>query len=98
LLQKSLAGRPAAAYADLDEQIEPNRRSKHMRRTPLQLLGDVLGMYAYLAAMGGLQYWPALREASIVEVSLPPTVQPDHGVQAPSRRESDPARAIAPAL
>ncbi len=69
-----------------------------MRRTPLQLLGDVLGMYAYLAAMGGLEYWPALREASIVEVSLPAAVRVDHTVQAPTRRESDPARAIAPAV
>lgn len=69
-----------------------------MRRTPLQLLGDVLGMYAYLAAMGGLEYWPALREASIVEVSLPAAVQVDHGVQGSTRRKSDPARAVAPAL
>ena len=70
-----------------------------MRRTPLQLLGDVLGMYAYLAAMGGLEYWPALREASIVEVSLPATAQVDHDdVQASTRRKSDPARAVAPAF
>jgi hypothetical protein len=69
-----------------------------MRRTPLQLLGDVLGMYAYLAAMGGLEYWPALREAPIVEVSPPAAAQVDHAVQASTRRESDPARAVAPAL
>ena len=38
-----------------------------MRRTPLQQIGDRIGMYAYLAAMRGLRYWPGLRQAGIVE-------------------------------
>jgi len=42
-----------------------------MPRTPLQQFGDLVGMYAYLAAVGGLRYWPALRRASIVEETLP---------------------------
>ncbi len=69
-----------------------------MRRTPLQLLGDVLGMYAYLAAMGGIQYWPDLWKGSILEVSLPSSVEAE-GVQASSTsRESDPVRVAAPAV
>jgi hypothetical protein len=31
-------------------------------------------MYAYLAAMGGLRYWPGIQQASIVEVSLRPAI------------------------
>jgi hypothetical protein len=74
------------------------RRFETMRRTPLQLLGDVLGMYAYLAAMGGIEYWPDLRNGSILEVSLPSSVEVE-GVQASSTsRESDPVRAAAPAV
>ena len=42
-----------------------------MRRTPFQQFGDMLGMYAYLTAMGGLRYWPAVQRAGIDEVSLP---------------------------
>ena len=42
-----------------------------MPRTPLQQLGDMVGMYAYLAAVGGLRYWPALRRAGIEEAARP---------------------------
>jgi hypothetical protein len=50
-----------------------------MPRTPLQQFGDLVGMYAYLAAVGGLRYWPALRRASIVEETLP--AEPEQVVQ-----------------
>ena len=42
-----------------------------MPRTPLQQLGDIVGMYAYLAAVGGLRYWSAVRRAGIEEQTLP---------------------------
>jgi hypothetical protein len=42
-----------------------------MPRTPLQQLADMVGMYAYLAAMGGLRYWPAVRRAGIEEETRP---------------------------
>jgi hypothetical protein len=41
-----------------------------MNKNPLQDLANRVGMYAYLAALGGLRYWPALREAAIKEETL----------------------------
>ena len=41
-----------------------------MRRNPLQQFGDMVGLYAYLAATGGLRYWPEVRRAMIEEQSL----------------------------
>jgi hypothetical protein len=51
-----------------------------MPRTPLQQIGDMVGMYAYLAAIGGLRYWPALRRAGIEEAARP--VEPAPAPQA----------------
>ena len=53
-----------------------------MPRTPLQQFGDLVGMYAYLAAVGGLRYWPALRRASIVEETLPEEAAQEEAPQA----------------
>ncbi len=47
-----------------------------MPRTPLQQLGDMVGMYAYLAAMGGLRYWPDVRRASLEEETRPVELVP----------------------
>ena len=72
-----------------------------MPRTPLQQIGDMVGMYAYLAAVGGLRYWPALRRASIVDETLP--VEPEEAPQAEEffsdsvRREYSAPRETAPA-
>jgi hypothetical protein len=42
-----------------------------MNKNPLEALADRIGMYAYLAAVGGLQYWPTVRQSVIEERSLP---------------------------
>ncbi len=42
-----------------------------MRRTPLQQIGDMIGMYAYLAAMGGLRYWDGIRNADMADQAWP---------------------------
>lgn len=39
-------------------------------RNPLRQLGDMVGLYAYLAATGGLRYWPDVRRTIIEEQSL----------------------------
>jgi hypothetical protein len=39
-------------------------------RSPLQQFGDMVGLYAYLAATGGLRYWPLVRRELIEEQSL----------------------------
>ena len=39
-------------------------------RNPLQQFGDMVGLYAYLAATGGLRYWPLVRRQLIEEQSL----------------------------
>ena len=38
-----------------------------MRRNPLQQVGDLIGLYAYLTAMGGRRYWPALFSPAVTE-------------------------------
>ncbi len=47
-----------------------------MRRTPLQQVGDRIGMFAYLAAMGGLQLWPRIRRLTVEEHPLPAPEEP----------------------
>jgi len=42
-----------------------------MNKNPLEALANRIGMYAYLAAVGGLQYWPTVRQAVIEERTLP---------------------------
>jgi hypothetical protein len=39
-------------------------------RNPLQQIGDMVGLYAYLAATGNLRYWPQVRRQVIEEQSL----------------------------
>ena len=74
-----------------------------MPRTPLQRFGDLVGMYAYLAAVGGLRYWPALRRAGIVEETLPVEAEElaqEEAAQAeefPIRNEYAPGRERTPA-
>ena len=58
-----------------------------MPRTPLQQIGDMVGMYAYLAAVGGLRYWPAVRRASIVEETLPAEPEEAPQEEAPQAEE-----------
>jgi hypothetical protein len=41
-----------------------------MNKNPLQDLANRVGMYAYLAAVGGLRYWPTVRQAAIEEQTL----------------------------
>ena len=49
-------------------------------RNPLQQFGDMVGMYAYLVAVGGLQYWPALRRTgAIEEQTLPDKAEETEG-------------------
>ena len=47
-----------------------------MNKNPLQDLANRIGLYAYLAAVGGLRYWPVVREVAIEErrlaISPPP--------------------------
>jgi hypothetical protein len=45
-------------------------------RNPLQDLGNRIGLYAYLAAVGGLRYWPVVREVAIEERTLSITPAP----------------------
>lgn len=45
-----------------------------MNKNPLEDLANRIGMYAYLAAVGGLRYWPTVRQAVIEERTL--TVAP----------------------
>ncbi len=42
-----------------------------MPRSQFHRLGEMLGMYAYLTAIGGIRYWPAIRHTSI-EGEVPP--------------------------
>jgi hypothetical protein len=42
-----------------------------MPRSQFRRLGEMVGMYAYLAAIGGLRYWPAARRAGIEEETWP---------------------------
>ena len=41
-----------------------------MNKNPLEALANRIGMYAYLAAVGGLEYWPTVRQAAIEERTL----------------------------
>ena len=41
-----------------------------MRRNPFQQVGELIGLYAYLTAMGGTRYWPALFSPAVVEQRL----------------------------
>ena len=55
-----------------------------MNKNPLQDLANRIGMYAYLTAIGGLRYWPALRDAVIEEETLsiaPATPAPEDTVE-----------------
>ena len=42
-----------------------------MRRNRIQQLGDMVGLYAYLTAVGGLRYWPGIRHLILEEQVLP---------------------------
>ena len=42
-------------------------------KNPFEALANRIGMYAYLAAVGGLQYWPTVRQAVIEERTLAPS-------------------------
>ena len=42
-----------------------------MRRNRIQQLGDMVGLYAYLTAVGGVRYWPAIRHLILEEQVLP---------------------------
>ena len=71
-----------------------------MRRSPLQQFGDMVGMYAYLAAMGGLRYWPAIRRASVEEQPFPASVEieePGRDLVSASQYEYTPRRERTPA-
>jgi hypothetical protein len=41
-------------------------------KNPLEALANRIGMYAYLAAVGGLEYWPTVRRVAIEERRLTP--------------------------
>jgi hypothetical protein len=58
-----------------------------MRRTPLQQIGDRIGMYAYLTAIGGRQLWPRVRNLRIEEQRRPSVDEPS-----PLVANGDPAR------
>ena len=47
-----------------------------MNKNPLQDLANRIGLYAYLAAVGGLRYWPVVREVAIEEQRLAITAAP----------------------
>jgi hypothetical protein len=50
-----------------------SHKEGHMEtKNPLENLANRIGMYAYLAAVGGLQYWPTVRQVGIEERSLAP--------------------------
>jgi len=50
--------------------VTTSDRGRTMNKNPLQDLANRIGMYAYLTAIGGLRYWPALRDADIEEETL----------------------------
>jgi hypothetical protein len=61
-----------------------------MNRNPLEELANRIGMYAYLAAVGGLRYWPTVRQAVIEEetYSISPAPRSDERAgPAPQRDE-----------
>jgi hypothetical protein len=62
-----------------------------MNKNPLEDLANRIGMYAYLAAVGGLRYWPAVREATIEEqiAPVPRARALDETVPYEYRREDD---------
>lgn len=47
-----------------------------MRRTPLQQIGDRIGMYAYLVAIGSLKLWPRIRSLTVEEYTRPEREEP----------------------
>ncbi len=47
-----------------------------MRRTPLQQIGDRIGMYAYLVAIGGLKLWPRIRSLTVEDYPRPEREEP----------------------
>ena len=47
-----------------------------MNKNPLQDLANRIGLYAYLAAVGGIRYWPVVREVAIEERTLAITRAP----------------------
>ena len=69
-----------------------------MPRSPLHQIGDILGMYAYLAAMGGLRYWPALREGGVIEERLPAPASQNASRGIAYEYEHDPGRERTPAI
>ena len=59
-------------------------------KNPLQDLANRIGMYAYLAAVGGLRYWPTVREAVIQEeiYSMTPATRSDEAPAYEYERET----------
>jgi hypothetical protein len=51
-------------------------------KNPLEALANRIGMYAYLAAVGGLEYWPTVRRVGIEERRLEPKSAASHEVAA----------------
>ena len=41
-----------------------------MEKNPLEHLANRIGLFAYLAAVGGLQHWPTARQAVIEERTM----------------------------
>jgi hypothetical protein len=54
----------------MGEVSHKSERHKDMNKSPLEDLANRIGMYAYLAAVGGLRYWPTVRQAVIEERTL----------------------------
>ena len=60
-----------------------------MNKNPLEELANRIGMYAYLAAVGGLRYWPTVRQTVIEEETyvISPATPADKALS--PERESD---------
>ena len=60
-----------------------------MNKNPLEELANRIGMYAYLAAVGGLRYWPTVRQTVIEEETyvISPATSTDKAVS--PEREPD---------
>jgi hypothetical protein len=67
------------------KDITNGRGGEMTNKSPLEALADRIGMYAYLAAVGGLRYWPTVRQAVIEERTL----TPDLGAREPSQEHQE---------
>jgi hypothetical protein len=53
------------------KEITSRKEAPEMNNNPFERFVNMVGMYAYLAAVGGLDQWPALRRSVLQETPAP---------------------------